>query len=88
MPPPPLPPRKKFPSHIILYAPHSKPCCAVLEVSLYLGKVSMYFFQQQQQQEQSYLYSHTCLKQKKVQKLKEIIKSKIGVLAAWNNHKG
>ena len=34
------------------------------------------------------LYSHacTCLKQKKVQKLKEIIKSRIGVLAAWNNY--
>ena len=34
-----------------------------------------------------FICTHTCLNQKKVTKLKEI-KSKIRVLAAWNNHKG
>ena len=42
---------------------------------------------QQQQQSLFALTFILALSKKKVTKLNEIIKSKIGVLAAWNNHK-
>ena len=44
--------------------------------------------QQQQQQQSLFVLTLTCLKLQKVTQLNKIFENKIGVLAAWNNHKG
>ena len=45
-------------------------------------------FEVKRRQQSLFVLTYLPQTKKKLQKLKEIIKSKIKVLAAWNNHKG